>query len=277
MYGLAQGDCLHADILVEEEARRLAELVAVLRGKITAGGVLGAHGVDVGMAREVSLEAGCHVLALRNDAHAARRVLQYFVEQQGIVRAAEYDGIYGRVAHHEGVDALLYEVVGAGRVVLVVLDERHPQGAGHACNLNVGPELVYFEHVALALYRALGGEHAYVARLRDAAYALGRGADYAEHAARGVEARQVILLDGAQSLGRRRVAGQDDEAAAHGEELYDGFARELVHHVERARPVRRTGVVAEVQVVVLRQHAAHLVQDGKSAVAGVEHSDRTGS
>lgn len=267
MYGLAQGDCLHADILVEEEARRLAELVAVLRGKITAGGVLGAHGVDVGMAREVSLEAGCHVLALRNDAHAARRVLQYFVEQQGIVRAAEYDGIYGRVAHHEGVDALLYEVVGAGRVVLVVLDERHPQRAGHPRHLYVGPQLGYLHAVAAALDGALGGQHAHVARQRQPAYAFGRGADYAKHAARGVDARQVVLLDGAQGLGRRRVAGYDDQAAAHREQPPDGFEREAVDHVERARPVRSAGVVAKVDVVILRQEAAHLVEDGQSAVA----------
>ena len=263
------------DALIREDARLLAELVLVLRGEVAAGAVLVAGGVDFGMAREVVFQALGHVFALRHYADAARRVLEDFVEQQGVMRAAEDDGVYLRVAQHDGVEAFLHEIVGSGGVVLVVLDEGHPQRAGHARDGDVGPELLYFERVALALDGALGGEHAYVARQRQAAYALGRGAYHAEHAARGVEPRQVVLLYGAQGLGRGCVAGQYDEAAAQREEFGDGFARELVNHVERARAVGGAGVVAEVDVVVLGQQAAHLVEYGEAAVAGVEHADGT--
>ena len=179
-------------------------------------------------------------------------MLQYLVEQQRIVRAAEYYRVDVRVEAHQGVDALLYKVVGTRRVVLVVLYQRHPQRAGHAGDADVGIEFLYLEYVALALYRALGGQYAHVARLRNRTYALGRGTYHAEHAACGVEHGQVVLLYGTQSLGRGRVAGQDDKVAAHREQFYHGLARKLVHHVERARPVGGACVVAEVQVVVLR-------------------------
>ena len=253
--------------LVHEDARRVVELVAVLRRQVAARAVLGARRFNLGMPPEIVLQALGHVFALRYHAHAPRRVLQYFVEQQGVVRASEYYGVDVAVEHHQLVDALLDEVVGSRRVILVVLDERHPQRAGHPRHLYVGPQLGYLHAVAAALDGALGGQHAHVARQRQPAYAFGRGADYAKHAARGVDARQVVLLDGAQGLGRRRVAGYDDQAAAHREQPPDGFEREAVDHVERARPVRSAGVVAQVDVVILRQEAAHLVEDGQSAVA----------
>ena len=59
------------------------------------------------------------------------------------------------------------------------------------------------------------------------AYGFGRGTDYAEHAAVRVEEREVVLLYGAEGLGRCGVAGKDDELAAAGEEVAYGLEDRL--------------------------------------------------
>ena len=117
----------------------------------------------------------------------------------------------------------------------------------------VGKQLAYLHRVRLALYGALGGEHADVARLGQIAYRLCRWADYAQYAARRVEHGQVALLYGAQSLCRCGVASEYHEMATHGEQLEHGLPCELVDHFKRARAIGCAGVVAEIHVVVLRQ------------------------
>lgn len=252
---------------MHEDACRLAELVLVLGRHVMTRAVLGAARVDFWMTGQIVFQTFSHILALRNYPYATRSVLQNLVEQQRIVCAAEDYRVNLRVFAHKCVKTFLHEIVGSRRVILVVLYQRHPQRAGYARNADVGIEFLYLKHVALALYRALGGEYANVARLRDVAYTFSRGADYAEHTARRVELRQVVLLYGAQSFCRRGVARQNDEVAAHREQFDNSLARKLIYHIERTRPVRRTGVVAEIKIVVLRKNAAHLVQYCQSSVA----------
>ena len=164
--------------------------------------------------------------------------------------AAEDDGIDLGVEAHDLVDTLLDEIVGSGGVGLVVLDEGYPEGAGDTRDLDVGVELADLEGVALAADGALGGEHAHVAALREAADDLGGGADDAQHAALGIPLRQVVLLDGAQGLGGGGVTAEDDEVAPHLEELHHGLARKLIDHVERTWSIGCTGVVAQIKIVV---------------------------
>ena len=103
---------------------------------------------------------------------------------------------------------------------------------------------------------------------------LSGGPDDAQDAPRGVvPGGQIALLDGAEGLGRGGVAGQDDEGAAFGEEVHDGFAGEAVDGVVGACAVGGAGVVAEVDVVVVGLGFADLVEDGESAEAGVEDAD----
>ena len=93
-------------------------------------------------------------------------------------------------------------------------------------------QLAYLQIVALALDGTLGGEHAHVARLRQAADHLRRRPDHAQHASLRVDLRQVYLLDGAQRLRRSRVTAEYHEVAAHLKELHHRLARKLIHHVE---------------------------------------------
>ena len=64
---------------------------------------------------------------------------------------------------------------------------------------------------------------------------------------------------------------------AHLEEAQHGLSRELIHHVETARTVWGTGIVAQIKVVVLGKLLADAVKNRKSAVAAVEDADGAGT
>ena len=80
-----------------------------------------------------------------------------------------------------------------------------------------------------------------------------------------------------RSIQQRDIPELDpDQMATHGKKLQHSLAGKLIHHLERARTVRRTGVVAQVHVVILWQHLAQTMQDGEAAISGVKDSDRSG-
>ena len=236
---------------MEEQLGLLLELVGVLGGEIADGVALRTFLFDGGVALEIVLQALRHIFALRDDAHAGGQVLQDFRHEQRVVGAAQDERIDLRVEVHDLVDALLDEVVGAGGVGLVILYQRHPEGAGDAADGDVGEEFLDFQVVALALDGAFGGEDAYVAGLCQRADDLGGRAYDAQDTPLRVPQWQVVLLDTAQGLCRGGVAAEDDEMAAHLEESFDGLSRELVDDVEGTWSVGCTGIIAEVQVVVL--------------------------
>ena len=47
----------------------------------------------------------------------------------------------------------------------------------------------------------------------------------------------------------------------------------LVNHLKRVGAIRRTRVIAQVQVIVLRQLLANLLQDGQSAISAIEYTN----
>ena len=122
-----------------------------------------------------------------------------------------------------------------------------------------------------------GCQHAYAAVCAEPAGGFNGGAYHSEHAPRRVEIREVALLNRTQRLGRRRVAGKDDEVASALEQRPDSLKSELIDNVKRAGAVGSAGVVAEVEVVVMRQSPPHFFENCQAAVARIEHSDRAGS
>ena len=271
---LTEGDILNRHRLVEENLRLLAELLWILCGEIMYLAVLRTALFELRMAQEILLQAAGHILTLRDDTDARRQMLQNLRQQQGIMGAAEDDGIDLRILTQNLIDALLDEIVGAGGVGFIVFHQRHPERTGHARDLNIGMQLMDLEVIALALDGALGGKDAYMARLCQTADNFCRGPDNAQHTARGVDLRQIVLLNAAQGFRRGGVAAQDDEMATHLEELQDGLARKLIDHVEGTRSVRGTGIVAQIKIIVLGKLLADGMQDGQSAVAAVEDAYR---
>ena len=71
-----------------------------------------------------------------------------------------------------------------------------------------------------------------MACLRERAYNLGRRTYDAQHASFWVNTWHVVLLNGAQCLGRGSVTSQNDEMASHIEKPDDGLPRELVDYIE---------------------------------------------
>ena len=85
------------------------------------------------------------------------------------------------------------------------------------------------------------------------------------------------VLDGAQGLRRGGVARQDHQGTAPVEKLLHGLERELVDHVERARAIWSAGIVAQIQVIILRKQLAYLAENRQTAVAGIENAYLHGS
>lgn len=104
------------------------------------------------------------------------------------------------------------------------------------------------------------------------AHGFHRRADHSEHASLRVYAGQIDLLDGSQGFGRSGVAAQYDQTASAVEEMAHGLQCELIDHIERARAVRSTRVVAKVKIVPFGHESAYALEYGQTSVAGVENA-----
>ena len=113
-----------------------------------------------------------------------------------------------------------------------------------------------------------------MARGRETANHLSRRTDDAQHAAVGGNLGDVNLLDGAQRLCRGRVTAENHQMAAHLKKLYDSLTGELIDHLETARAIRRTGIVAQIEIIVFGLHLTDAMQDGQTAIAAVEDTNR---
>ena len=225
------------------------------------------------MYREITLQTLGHILTLRNNTHASRQILQDFRHKQRVVGTPQNDGINLRVLMHNLVDALLHEIVGTRRIGLVILHQRHPEGTSHTAHLYIREQLLYLQIVALALDGSFGSQHTHMARLRQLADDLSCRTNHAQDAAIGVPLWQVYLLDATQGFGGGSVTTQYDKVTPHLKEAQHSLTGELVNDFERTGTVGCTGIIAEVQVVVLGQQLAYAVQNGQSAVAAIENAD----
>ena len=262
-------------MLVEEDLGGLAEFVGIFGGEIFHSASLGTTGLHFGMTLEIVLKAFRDILALRNNAHTGTDIFHYLRHQKRIVGATKNDGIYGRVETHQLIDALLNKIVGSGTVRLVILYQGNPKRTGDSRNHNVGIEFLYLKPVAVAAYSALRGENAYMTGCGELTYDLGSGANDAKHTARGVEFGKVNLLYSPESFCRSSVAAKDDEVATQLKQTYNSLTRELIDDIERARTVRRTSIVAEIHIVVLRQKVSDTVENGQSAIARIKNAYRS--
>ena len=271
-----QVEAADADGFVEEGRSRLGKFFFGFRGIIGALPPSCASGIHFGVAAEVVLQAFGHEFTLRDDGDALGHVASDFGQEQGVVCASQYDGVYLLVLLQEGVDILLYKVVGTFALRLAILHERHPHGAGLPAYADVGVELADLHHVGFGLDGAGRTQHADVAGVRQVADALHGGADDAQHTAVGAHRRQVVDLDAAQGLGRSGVAGQYHQMASQFEQTADGLQGKFVDDVEGACAVGSTGVVAQIDEVVLGEHFPDFAQDGEASVTGVEYADGAG-
>ena len=150
---------------MEEDLSLFLEFFRVLGCEVMDSSVLSTLLFYLGVTLQIGFKTLGHIFALGNHTYASGQVFQNLRHEQRVMGTAEDDGVDLRVEAHDLVDALLDKVVGSRRVGLVVFDEGHPEGTGHARYLDVGVELVDLEVVALTLDGAFGGEDANVARI----------------------------------------------------------------------------------------------------------------
>lgn len=268
---------------MEEEAGTFAESCGGFGGEILAGATTGEPLCHFGMAVKIVVKAGGDVLTLRNDTNLRGNVLGFpavrggsrevvklladFVEQEGIMGAAEDDGVDEGVLGKQFLKGVADEVVGSGLVELATFDQWHPHGTCLSHDGGTGIELLYLQIVGLGLDSAFGGEHTDMVGAGELSHDFGCGAYDSKHTVVGGIRRKVLLLDGAEGLGGSGVAPQNDQRASQGEELLNRLEGELIHHVEGTCAVWGTRVVAKVDVVILRHPLAYAVKNGQTSIA----------
>ena len=111
--------------------------------------------------------------------------------------------------------------------------------------------------------------------LADLIHQLHRRTDYAQHPTSRVPLRQVPLLDRTQCLRRCRIASQDYKLASLIEKRLHSLPCKTIHDLKRARTIRRTSVIAQINIIIPRHCFSDLIKNGKPSVTGVEDTNRT--
>ena len=61
----------------------------------------------------------------------------------------------------------------------------------------------------------------------------------------------------------------------HLEKFNHSLTSELIDYIKRAHTIRSTSIIAEIDVIVVRQYAANAVEHRQSTIAGIENTYRT--
>lgn len=215
-----EDDSEGVDGLVDKDAGEGREMVGILGGEILAGAATAAMALNFGMTLQVVGETFGNNRSLLDNLHMLRLVAVDFVDKQGIVGATQNDAVDVGTVCHQLVDVFLDKVVGTVAIALTVLDQWHPHGAGMTMDLEIGVHPFNLDVIAAAGDGAWCAEHADVACAGFGSHIFHRGTYNAQHAALGSQGGEVLLLDGAQRLGRGGVASQDDEVAALSKQVF---------------------------------------------------------
>ena len=175
-----KGSVFSVNGLVEEAGGRGSEAVGVLGGEETGSTPSCDAGFHVGVTTEVVGKAAGYVLALRDEMDVGGRVLTDLVDEEGVVGAAEDDGVDERVTLQELVEILADEIVGTGRVGLAVLDEGHPHRTCLTGDDDVWGEFGQLERVGVAADGSLRSHDADMAGAREGGHNLNSRTHYAE-------------------------------------------------------------------------------------------------
>ena len=86
---------------------------------------------------------------------------------------------------------------------------------------------------------------------------------------------EVPLLDRTQCLCRCRIASQDYKLASLIEKRLHSLLCKTIHDFERTRTIGRTGIIAQINIIIPRHCCSDLIKNGKPPVTGVEDTNRT--
>jgi hypothetical protein len=80
-------------------------------------------------------------------------------------------------------------------------------------------------------------------------------------------------LYAAQRFGACGIAGQYYQRASLGEEPLNRLPGVFINGFKTSGTIRRTGIITQVNIVVLRQQGFYFPENGKAAVTAIEYAD----
>ena len=132
---------------IEEYRCGSLEFVHIFGGEEVDCAVFCTRCLYFGVTEKVAGKAFRHYFALCHDVDSVWCIVAYLVDEQWVVRAAEYDGVDTAVLREEVIDVFLDEVVGSCAVMLVVFYERNPHRARLSDDLYIREELFRFQRI----------------------------------------------------------------------------------------------------------------------------------
>ena len=186
--------------------------------------------------------------------------------------ATQNNGINQRVAGEEFGEVLLHEIVGTCIKVFASLNQWHPH---RACLLSDNQSRVLlekFDDITLGSHGAWCSEYANMFGACALRNNLNRRADNTQHAQLvGVD---VVLLNRAKRLGTGSIAGKDDEIATLLVQVINRLKGVFINDIKRACSIGRTRIVTQVEILILGEMLANVIQDSQSAVTAVENTNQ---
>ena len=61
--------------------------------------------------------------------------------------------------------------------------------------------------------------------------------------------------------------------AALSEQEANRLTGELVNHLKRTGSIRRTGIIAQIEIIVFRHQLMDLIKDGQAPITGIENTN----
>ena len=132
-----------------------------------------------------------------------------------------------------------------------------------------------FKNVTVRGNRPRRRKNADMPRFRKIPDFFGGRADNAQNTTVRELDRKHLLLDATKRLCRSGIAGENHQRATAAEQFAHRLERVAVNRLETAGTVRRTRIVPQIQVIVLRERVAELLQNGQSAKAGIKDAYHT--
>ncbi len=105
------------------------------------------------------------------------------------------------------------KIIGPGLIMLIVLDQRHPQRASLLINAELGIKFCDLDRIGFRQDRSPGRQYPYVAGPGIVAYHLRRRPDHPQDPVIRRYPGQIHLLDGPKRLGRSGITRQDHQRA----------------------------------------------------------------
>src|SRR5690606_14730392 len=97
--------------------------------------------------------------------------------------------------------------------------------------------------------------------------------DYTKHSSVRRQPGQIILLYGSERFGRRGITGKDNQGTSLFKKPFHTLQRILVNGIKRSVSIRRSCIIAKVDVIISGQFGNNFLQDGKTTIARIENAN----